>query len=265
MEASPTFILNEGYLGEMKGFANQKPASRFHPHIEELLGHDMVKGIRGGGFLPISNFSFMDFETSAQTRILEKRPDFEFDMIPSEGDSFLTFPGGAEWQKVEHHLMPDQAIRSVAGWYEDIPQWYVLRKYLEVGETRKHLSLGWCFIEKGKMSTIHLQGNQDIARESGALLRTPEVKTICEDILSEHSTWGKLLNTDQLEELIVAKPSLIGMAPLESVIEKFGVSQAFVEIFNARFGLEVTLSIIVFFYQTILPFWILPVLLALDR
>ena len=79
-----TFILNEGYLGEMKGFANQKPASRFHPYIEELLGHDMVKGIRGGGFLPISNFSFMDFETSAQTRILEKRPDFEFDMIPSE-------------------------------------------------------------------------------------------------------------------------------------------------------------------------------------
>ena len=145
-----TFILNEGYLGEMKGFANQKPASRFHPHIEELLGHDMVKGIRGGGFLPISNFSFMDFETSAQTRILEKRPDFEFDMIPSEGDSFLTFSRRCRMAKVEHHLMPDQAIRSVAGWYEDIPQWYVLRKYLEVGETRKHLSLGWCFIEKGK-------------------------------------------------------------------------------------------------------------------
>ena len=155
----------------------------------------------------------------------------------------MTFPGGAEWQKVEHHLMPDQAIRSVAGWYEDIPQWYVLRKYLEVGRPESTSVWGGASLKREKMSTIHLQGEPGYCQGIWGFVENPRGKNyLRRHSFPEHSTWGKLLNTDQLEELIVAKPSLIGMAPLESVIEKFGVSQAFVEIFNARFGLEVTLS-----------------------
>ena len=32
-----TFILNKGYLGEMKGFGNQKPSANYHSYIEVLL------------------------------------------------------------------------------------------------------------------------------------------------------------------------------------------------------------------------------------
>ena len=38
-----TFILNNGYLGEMKGFANQKPHSRYHGYIEIYL---LIKSLK---------------------------------------------------------------------------------------------------------------------------------------------------------------------------------------------------------------------------
>lgn len=46
-----TFIIDEdGYLGEMKGRNNDKPIKKYHPYIIELLKHNMIKGIRGGGY-----------------------------------------------------------------------------------------------------------------------------------------------------------------------------------------------------------------------
>lgn len=60
-----TFILDdEGVLGEMKGYDNEKPDPEFHPYIIALLKHDMISGIKGGGYLASHNFSLDDLESN---------------------------------------------------------------------------------------------------------------------------------------------------------------------------------------------------------
>jgi len=57
-----TFIFNEqtGMFGEMKGRGNDKPATKYHKYIIPLLMMDHVKGIKGGGYMPESNFNIKD-------------------------------------------------------------------------------------------------------------------------------------------------------------------------------------------------------------
>ena len=58
-----TFILNKrtGMLGEMKGYANKKPAEKYHPAILALLKyHPAIKGLVGGGYLEDENFHLSD-------------------------------------------------------------------------------------------------------------------------------------------------------------------------------------------------------------
>ena len=71
-----TFILNaDGKLGEMKGRANNKPVARYHPAIIELLKLPIIKGIRGGGYLPENNFSLNDLTEDQQNELLELKPE----------------------------------------------------------------------------------------------------------------------------------------------------------------------------------------------
>lgn len=70
-----TFILNHGVLGEMKGKANKKPESKYHPYIVALLKSDYVKEIRGGGYAPGQNFSLNDLPTAVRDELLAKKPD----------------------------------------------------------------------------------------------------------------------------------------------------------------------------------------------
>jgi hypothetical protein len=70
-----TFILNkDGYLGEMKGRGNEKPAERYHPYVIELLKMDIIKGIRGGGYLPENNFSIKDLSDTDKDALLDAKP-----------------------------------------------------------------------------------------------------------------------------------------------------------------------------------------------
>ena len=70
-----TFILTEkGYLGEMKGRANEKPAEKYHPFIIKLLMNDIVKGIKGGGHDPSNNFSMNDLSNEQREEIMDKKP-----------------------------------------------------------------------------------------------------------------------------------------------------------------------------------------------
>jgi hypothetical protein len=71
-----TFILEpNGYLGEMKGKGNQKPAPRYHPYIIALLESPHIKGIRGGGYLPSHNFDLNDLTPEQQEAIVQKNPN----------------------------------------------------------------------------------------------------------------------------------------------------------------------------------------------
>jgi len=82
-----TFILNDGVLGEMKGKANKKPESKYHPYIVALLKSDYVNEIRGGGYAPEQNFSLNDLPTEVREELLAKKPDLGslYDMYKMEG------------------------------------------------------------------------------------------------------------------------------------------------------------------------------------
>lgn len=83
-----TFIIDsEGYLGEMKGRGNEKPAKRYHPYIIDLIRHDMVEGIKGGGYEPENNFSMNDLDPSIKEKLIEENPKLAslYDLYQSEG------------------------------------------------------------------------------------------------------------------------------------------------------------------------------------
>lgn len=75
---SLTFVLHrDGYLGEMKGRANEKPDPKYHPYIIELLKHPWVKGIEGGGYQPHKNFSIHDLPDDVRDELLTMNPELE--------------------------------------------------------------------------------------------------------------------------------------------------------------------------------------------
>jgi len=70
-----TFILDgDGFLGEMKGYGNAKPAEKYHKYIVPLLLHPIVQGIKGGGYRPENNFSIFDLPPRAREELIEKKP-----------------------------------------------------------------------------------------------------------------------------------------------------------------------------------------------
>jgi hypothetical protein len=73
---SLTFILHaDGYLGEMKGRGNEKPADKYHPYIVKLLQDcDLVQGIRGGGYMPSNNFSINDLDSTTRIALSDQKP-----------------------------------------------------------------------------------------------------------------------------------------------------------------------------------------------
>lgn len=73
-----TFILDyNGLLGEMKGRGNDKPAERYHKYIIPLLLHDIVNGIKGGGYLPEHNFRLSDLDEDVVEELIEKKPELQ--------------------------------------------------------------------------------------------------------------------------------------------------------------------------------------------
>jgi hypothetical protein len=88
---SLTFILRKGgFLGEMKGRANEKPNAKYHPYIIKLLTDSvfrvstrtdeteyLVKGIVGGGYEPKNNFSLNDLSEENKKKLYTLRPDLE--------------------------------------------------------------------------------------------------------------------------------------------------------------------------------------------
>lgn len=73
-----TFILDKehGTLGEMKGYANEKPAEKYHPYIIELLKKPYVKGFGPGGYQPENNFNINDLPPEQAEALKEMKPGF---------------------------------------------------------------------------------------------------------------------------------------------------------------------------------------------
>jgi hypothetical protein len=82
-EPFATFILaGDGFLTEMKGRLNKKPGELdtdeeqaiIKDAIKELLKHDIIKGVRGGGYLPQHNFDLKDLPEDERTALMIEHP-----------------------------------------------------------------------------------------------------------------------------------------------------------------------------------------------
>jgi len=73
-----TFILDaDGQLGEMKGRGNDKPQPKYHPYVVALLRHHVIRGIKGGGYMPENNFSMSDLEPETREELIAQKPDLK--------------------------------------------------------------------------------------------------------------------------------------------------------------------------------------------
>ncbi len=77
-----TFILDtaSGDIGEMKGFANEKPDKKYHPYILRLfIEYKEIDKIGGGGYAPERNFSVYDLSDQDYETLLAARSDILLD------------------------------------------------------------------------------------------------------------------------------------------------------------------------------------------
>jgi hypothetical protein len=122
-----TFILEKnGYLGEMKAVANQKPAEKYHYQIMQLLLNPIVKGITGAGHHPWMNFSVFDLpESEINVLIKHGKESFIIDQIISEPIEFLKAPSyiknNPEYQQMAVKALP--ALEPLIGKENDLGAW----------------------------------------------------------------------------------------------------------------------------------------------
>jgi hypothetical protein len=237
-----TFILNKGFLGEMKGFANQKPQARFHPYVEALLKNERIHGLRGGGYAPKCNFSFLDLEQGARVRILEEKPDLVFDPIEANGRKIMEIPGIGEWQMFEDKDFPRHASDRVLGWGGPEVQWLVLRSSFSTSRHTHYHSLAWCWLNKGVLSNLHMEQKGLGPQAWQPLLESPLVHSLTEDPLSPQSGWNELLSLAEMDGLAFKKPGFFRRSPLPSIFDKIGLTKGFSKVVNDRFGLKTVLS-----------------------
>ena len=97
-----TFIVNDQILGESKGFSNNKPEAKYHPHIIALLlgkenGVDIIQYVKGGGYKPEANFHIDDLSKDQKQQLLTLKPQlddyFEFMKQKAGGDE-------AKWKEL---------------------------------------------------------------------------------------------------------------------------------------------------------------------
>jgi hypothetical protein len=65
----------------MKGKNNDKPQSKYHPYIIELLKLPIIKNVKGGGYKPENNFKLSDLDNSQLNELLKLKPEFKNSLI----------------------------------------------------------------------------------------------------------------------------------------------------------------------------------------
>ena len=236
-----TFIVKNGFLGESKGFANQKPAEKYHPYIAIFLLESGIKGIHGGGYLPQNNFKFLDLEHSLQKKVLSRHPDFIFDSVNRSGEEFISTAEGRSWQLISDVGFPVQASECVYP-YQKFRSWLVLKETIFSAHGAHDHSLAWCSLSGGEISVIHYESIRIPSSEIFALLKDERITGLSEDLLTEQSQTGKILGENYINHLILIKPAFFKKSSLSQIFERVGHSYALVAFINQRYGLDVDYS-----------------------
>lgn len=116
-----TFIINKGILGEMKGFANNKPSEKYHKYIIPLLKDPRIISIYGGGYAPQNNFSLSDLSKDVQDSLLKEKPTLDLKhLIKTDPESVVNAWG---WK-----VTPDKEYVIIYP-YKNIEEFLRLNKF----------------------------------------------------------------------------------------------------------------------------------------
>ena len=234
-----TFILNRGYLYEMKGFANQKADKKFHSHIQQLLLSDQVKGLRGGGYLPENNFNFFDLEESSCATIIKQKPDLTYDFFGDGGVSVQEVPEIGNWFFYGRSDCSDEVMsRYGLNLNAREPNWLVLQAKVKTVDTEYKRSLAWCSFEDGKIGKLHIEKDISSSLAFSRLLQCPEVISIDEPLLNVESSWDPFLNYLEIERILNEKPGFFRKTSLEAIFNLVGTSEGFLRAVNDQIGLD---------------------------
>ena len=233
-----TFILRKGYLGEMKGFANQKPNVSYNRYIKELLKLDEIEGIKGGGYLPQNNFEFLDLEKSTQIEVMEKKPFLEFDLIGNGGKTVLQDGKNGKWKHFFRANCPEQAMSYLNLDTRKEPEWLAFQSEFFTSKKKYHHTQAFCAYERGCVGKLHFT-NEWIRSESlSKILYHPMVKVIRESLLVPDSTWDKVVDHAELKTLMKEKPGFFRHTALNLIFENFGCNSGFVGVINDQLNLN---------------------------
>jgi hypothetical protein len=233
-----TFILRKGYLGEMKGFANQKPDASYHTYIEKLLKIDGIEGITGGGYLPQNNFEFLDLNESSRIEILEKKPNFDFDLIGNGGQTLHKDGTEGKWKHFSRANCPEQAMSHLSLEERKEPEWLAFQSPFSTSTKEYENTLAFCAYDRGSVSKLHILNEWVNSASLAKILHHPMLSVIQESLLVPESTWDKITSHQELESLMKLKPGLFRGTSLGLIYENFGCCDGFVEVINDQLNLN---------------------------
>lgn len=233
-----TFILNNGLIGEAKGFANQKPGEGFEKYIEALLKKDFVKGVMGGGYLPQNNFQFSDLSEESRMRILSEKSQFIFDPIGENKTSIQKTNSDRRWKHFGRSECPDQALAAVGELGKREGQWIAFQEPIHLDDGDRWRSLAWCTYRDGVLGSLHEAVDSVNSDEVCLLLQNSMVNVLAESLFTKDSTWDKFLNPCRLEHFAIKKPSLFRNTPLNVLSEKLENKLSYLSVANDQLGLS---------------------------
>lgn len=136
-----TFIVNNGKLGESKGYGNNKPEAKYHPQIVAFLlgtedGEPIVDYIKGGGYLPQSNFHFTDLSKADQEKVTAAKPHLV------SWSKYVVYKNGGKIENIKEYVQkelgePIDAIEGQTVICKEFEQIEVMIKWLKKNTSSK--------------------------------------------------------------------------------------------------------------------------------
>ena len=235
-----TFIINDGYLGEMKGYANSKPKKELHGYIASLLEDSRVLGIKGGGYLARSNFCFSDLCIPLRKQVLEINNRLDYDPIGISNDRIEVIKRQGAWYRTAKPKNRSVVETKSPTWGKTKSRWLFFQSKLHIDHSTYRVSEAWCTENSGRFGPIHFE-KEYISTDSAkveALLKNQVCVSTQEDLLDPNSSWGRVLTKNSLQNLIFEKPSLFKGSSIEKIFEFSGCSTVFSRFLNQRYGLN---------------------------
>ncbi|MEC8243454.1 MAG: hypothetical protein VX038_01270 [Verrucomicrobiota bacterium] len=235
-----TFILNDGYLGEMKGYANSKPKKELHGYIASLLEDSRVLGIKGGGYLARSNFCFSDLCIPLRKQVLEINDRLDYDPIGISNDRIEVIKRQGAWYRTAKPKNRSVVETKSPTWGKARSRWLFFQSKLQTDHSTYRVSEAWCTENSGRFGPIHFEKEYSStdSPKVEALLKNQVCVSTQEDLLDPNSSWGRVLTKNSLQNLIFEKPSLFKSSSIEKIFEFSGCSTVFSRFLNQRYGLN---------------------------